>query len=301
MKLSKILKRCAILLIGGLMLTGCATTPVPVRILDMTPKPVSEFTNGQKFSASPIPVSFVVRDSRSSITSKSNICGLKRNGYYIPMAVAFLAHGEGFDDVMMRRSSKLLSAAGYSILHKNPNVDQSEGVAEKERDSKVSKRQSGSAKNERKAAEADFKAAKKAGGSDAVNIDFSAATQAPSVFSERAPSGAIVELKVRSYFSDIVPFSSLLWPFIQSWMVADLYVYEEATGPRTVLFGKKLRSYNSVIWAPVDLGGETSYNASMNMAARSVLRQAEKLFYTDEFRQAVQKANAFGLSTAKAE
>lgn len=280
-----------IIALGILLTVGCATTPVPVRVMDMNPKSPTEFANGEKFVSEPVEVALVVRDSRSAVTSKSNICGLKRNGYYIPMSVAFLAHREGLDDIMMRRCSKLLSAAGYTIQSKTPDIDKPEGDGPKKRDGRTAKRQSGSVKSERKMAKADFMAAKKAGGSEAVDIDVASAVNAPSVFAGHAPNQAIVELNVRSYFSDIVPFSSLLWPFIQSWMVADVYVYQEADGSRNVIYGKKLRSYNSVVWAPIDFGGETSYNLSMNKACRDVLRQAETLFYSNEFRDAVQKAN----------
>jgi len=271
----------AAVLAALVLMTGCAVTPVPVRVMSLSPEIPVDNSQGEK-------VALVVRDSRGGgVTGGSNVIGLKRNGFWVPMAVVFLAHGEQLDRIVARRMAPLLEGAGYQVTGVLPEISDQPGadLGGKE----YNKRSTSGVSNARAVAQDDVKAAKKSKG-EAEYVDAGIVTVEGLAETAVLGCDAVVEVRINSLYADIVPFSSLLWPFIQSWEVADVYVYAPGGGPRTVTWGKTFRTYNSVPWAPVDLGGETSYNASVNMSFRQMARKMETMFRDPQFRESVRKA-----------
>ncbi|MEI7947846.1 MAG: hypothetical protein WCJ02_14185 [bacterium] len=263
-----------------LIFSGCAVTPVAVRVSSLTPTiPTQEKRNEKVF--------LVVKDSRISVSSQSNVFGLKRNGYWIPMAVVFLAHSEKLDSIVARRISPLLEGAGYQVVGVIPNISNQSDPDPKAKEYKRA-RTSGVSK-ERATSVEEIKEAKKLK-DDAEFVDAGIETIEATPIGSITDCSAVVEIRIRSFYTDIVPFSGLWWPIIQSWEIADVYVYAPGEGPRTVTWGKKFRSYNSTPWAPVDFGGEVSYNTSVNICFRQVARKMEKMFRDPAFQEAIIKA-----------
>lgn len=262
----------------AITMAGCALTPVPVRILKMKPENPVQSTGRR--------VALVITDARASAMKGSNVFGLKRNGLWIPMAVVFLAHAEHFDTILARRVQPLLEGAGYEVVSITPRLESDEPEAES---AQPASKATGGLSQERERVKAEVEEAKRTK-KDAEVVDIAATTVDGVYRPDMTAAGAVVEIKVRSFFTDIVPFSGLLWPFIQSWLITDLYVYSPGEGPRQLTLGKKVRAYASVPLVPLDCGGETSYNASVNMAVRFVLRKAESVFRGEAFRKAVREA-----------
>lgn len=260
--------------------TGCAVTPVPVRMTTLKPETPVGNSEGEK-------VALVVKDNRGGLTGASNVIGLKRNGFWVPMAVVFLAHGEQLDRIVARRMAPLLEGSGFQVAGVVPKIADQPGPDSSGKE--FNKKSTSGVSNARALAKEDVKAAKKVKG-EAEYVDAGVATVDGVAETAELGCEAVVEVRINSLYADIVPFSGLLWPFIQSWEVADVYVYAPGGGPRSVTWGKKFRTYNSVPWAPVDFGGETSYNATVNMSFRQMSRKMEAMFRDPQFREAVRKA-----------
>lgn len=182
---------------------------------------------------------------------------------------------------------KLLRGAGYSVTSVTPDLECEAPAASSSADTTSTEGVS----SERSRVKAEVKKAKKAKGD--IDVADAGVQTIEGIYNpSMADADVVVDVRVRSLYADIVPFSSLLWPFIQSWMLSDVYVYAPGEGTREVALGRSFRSYCSVPWAPIDFGGETSYNTSVNRCVRRVLRKMEKTFCSEAFAKAVTEARA---------
>ena len=258
--------------------SGCALTPVPVRILSVGPK--------EPLPARGLKVALVVTDSRVAACRNTNIFGTKRNGLQIPLAPVFLAHTDGFDKIVARSAKGLLEGAGYKVGKTVPDLSDADSKRDAPEEDKTQRRaKMGAVRGEYSRHKAEVREAKSNKG-EAVDAEADNRTVDGAALPEDSLAEAVVEVRIRSFFTDMNPAISWLWPVMHSWLLADVYVYPAGSGPRTVTFGKKVKTYTACTWFAFD-NGESAYNLTVNHSFRNVMRRMEKHFRSEPFAAAV--------------
>lgn len=262
---------CALLAIG---LSGCAFIPTPVRLVN---KP--HVTDKQAHPQAPR-LALIIRDERPEAICKCNMCGVMRNGYMIPTSFAFLAHREHLDQIVAYHLKANFEHLGYEVVAVHPQPP-TELSAEKVKASELDRDTRRAAWSKDRKGQ-DDRAAKKKGLAGGVETLDEQRVSAWGADVDLANADAVIELKVRKYWSDC----NYLGVF--AWMSANLAVCDAQDTERRVVFGKKVRGFGyGTGFTPIE-----AYNIPLNGAYWFVLHEIEKTAASDEFQRALTELRA---------